>query len=358
MSPAHLTNTPFKTVLSTTIVGAVALASVLSFIHGGVWAQETLTAAPSQLSLTAIPPRMGDDNSLLMQPGEKRQVTLRVINSSAETVSIQTIVQDFIVEEDGSTPVPIEVEEADNRWSLASWLTVTPGGQTIAPQQTRGINVLIEVPEDALPGGHYAMITHQPVTGGINSDEAANQQSSGVTQRVGTLLYVVVDGLINEEAFIRDFDVPQFMENGPVPFSYIVENQSDIHIRPQMGVEISNMFGKKVASIQPESKNIFPFNQRSFDGQWDRIWGFGRYKAEVVMTYGISNELAVASTYFWLIPIKLIIAIIVVLLLLILGGRSIKRQMARKQRNQSERITELETKLHELESDKLKKFEE
>ena len=57
-----------------------------------------------------------------------------------------------------------------NRWSLASWITLTPTEQLLQPNQTVGINVIIEVPEDALPGGHYAMITHQPVsTGGLTS---------------------------------------------------------------------------------------------------------------------------------------------------------------------------------------------
>lgn len=356
MSSAHFSKLKIKPVVGallaiTVVAGAVTFVSKIS-------AQSQSISANDQIALTAIPPRMGEDNTLLLKPGEKKQVSLRVINSSNETISIQTTAQDFIVEEDGSTPVPIDVEDADNRWSLASWLTVTPGGQTIAPQQTKGINVLIEVPEDALPGGHYAMITHQPTNAPIDSEGVVNDQTAGVNQRVGTLVYVVVDGPINEQAFIRDFKVPQFMEFGPVPFSYVVENQSDVHIHPQMGVEIRNMFGQKVADIQPESKNIFPFTSRSFEGQWDRIWGLGRYKAEVVMTYGTTNQLVVASTFFWLLPIKLIIAIVVILLLLILGGMSIRRHMIHRKEDQTEKINELESKLRQLESEKLKRFEE
>jgi hypothetical protein len=114
---------------------------------------------------------MGEDNSLTLQPGEKKQLTLRVINSSSESIVVNSTAQDFVVGDDGSTPVPIDVQDADNRWSLASWLTVVPGAQRVAPNQTVGFNVLIEVPEDALPGGHYAMITYQPNVGNVTVEE-------------------------------------------------------------------------------------------------------------------------------------------------------------------------------------------
>ena len=204
------------------------------------------------------------------------------------------------------------------------------------------------------------MITHQPDVSGIDEgeNETSSAQSSGINQRVGTLLYVVVDGPINEQAYIRAFNVPEFMEFGPVPFSFQIENASDIHIRPQIGLEIRNFFGQKVETIQPETKNIFPYTTRDFSGKWDRVWGFGRYSAEAVVSYGTSGSVVMAKTYFWLIPIKLIIAIISALLILILGGMSIRRHMMHRKQDQSKRISELESKLNELEAEKLKKFEE
>jgi Tfp pilus assembly protein PilO len=80
----------------------------------------------------------------------------------------------------------------------------------------------------------------------------------------------------------------------------------------------------------------------------------GRYKAEVIMTYGTENQLVVASTYFWLLPIKLIIAVIVAILVVILGFMSIRRHMIHKRQDQSNKINELETKLKQLESENSK----
>jgi len=204
------------------------------------------------------------------------------------------------------------------------------------------------------------MVVHQPELGALLPGQTVvpNSQTTGVNQRVGTLLYVIVDGPINEQAFIRDFNVPGFLELGPVPFSYIIENQSDVHIQPRMAVEIKNLFGQKVATIQPETRNIFPFTSRTFAGQWDRIWGFGRYTAEVVATYGTTNQLVIAKTAFWLLPLKLLIAIVAMILILILGGMSVRRHLIHRKQDQSKKIAELESKLQTLESEKLKKFEE
>lgn len=343
----------------TLIISSLVLAAGL-FVGAQNLVSAQQSSAGEQVSLTAIPPRLGDDGSLRMSPGEKKQVNIRVSNSSSDTVSVRTTAQDFVVGEDGETPVVIDAADADNRWSLASWLTISPSAQTLNPNQSGQIEVLITVPEDALPGGHYAMITHQPNTSGIDDGEndATSAQTSGVNQRVGTLLYVTVDGPINEQAYIRELNIPNFQEFGPVPFSFKIENASDIHIRPQIGVEIRNFFGQKVDTITTDTKNIFPYTTRDFGGQWERVWGFGRYSAEVIASYGTSGSVVVAKTYFWLIPIKLIIAIISVLLILILGGMSIRRHMMHRKTDQSKRINELETKLQELEAEKLKKFED
>jgi hypothetical protein len=322
------------------------------------FAQQPATSiTENQLTLTAIPPRLGEDNSIMLKPGEKKQVTIRVNNSSSETMKVRSTKQDFIVDEDGETPIIVTADDADNKWSLASWITLSPSSHTIKPQQSAQIEVLIEVPEDALPGGHYAMITHQPDLSGVeNGDNAlTSTQVTGINQRVGTLLYVIVEGPINEQAYITKFTVPEFLEFGPVPFSFTLENASDIHIRPQVAVEIRNIFGAKIATIQPETKNIFPFTSRSFEGKWDRIWGFGRYTAEAIIGYGTGGQVVSAKSSFWLIPIKLLIAVIVGVLLLVLAGMSIRRHLIHRKNDQSKRIAELETKLTELESEKMKK---
>lgn len=303
----------------------------------------------NNISLTAIPPRLGEDNSLKALPGEKLQVQVRIRNISEETVKVVTSSKDFITAEDGETPIAVD-DTTSNRWSLASWLTITPTENIIGSNETVGLNVLIEIPEDALPGGHYAMILHQPNNGSGNFQLDSGSQSS-INQRVGTLLYVIVDGAINEEAYIRNFKFPKFTEYGPVPFSYTIENGSDIHIAPQMNVEIFNLLNQKVDDIQINSKNVFPLTNRDFNGEWKRIWGFGFYKARLTTSFGTSGAVVIANTSFWLLPIKLVIALIVSLLTIIILFISIKRHLNHRRDQDKNKIAELEGQIQEMNSE-------
>ncbi len=355
LPPSSIKKVVFLTVFSTFLGTAAYFAPLYAQQQ-----TEIIEVVPDESSLTAIPTRLGDDGSLKIKPGEKKQIEVRVINSGAQQQNIITEKIDFTVGEDGATPVAItETAEGSNRWSLASWLVLTPPEQTLgttSATRTGIINVLIEAPTDALPGGHYAMITHRPTLGALETD--GSSAASGINQRVGTLLYVMVEGPVNEDAYITNFTIPTFNEFGPVPYSFIVDNRSDVHITPKIGVTIKNMFGKTVEVIQPDTKNIFPFTSRSFEGEWSRIWGFGRYTADVVITFGDQGKVAMATTSFWLIPIKLVITIGIILLTLIAVFISIRRHMIHRKQDQSSRINELEQKIQSLQKEKLEKFEE
>jgi hypothetical protein len=304
-------------------------------------------ALEDSITITAIPPRLGDDGTLKAKPGEKIQASVRVRNSSKQTVRLESLVQDFVIGEDGSTPTPVD-DTVSNRWSLASWTVLTPTSQTLKPGEVGQLTVLIEVPADALPGGHYAMVLHRPA---VNQGqfELKGAASSGVNQRVGTLLYVMVDGPINEEAFVRNFTFPKFSEFGPMPFGFAVENGSDIHIKPQISIEIYNFFGKQVETIQIEPKNIFPLTSRSFEGQWDRVWGIGPYSARLVMSYGSQGQVAIAKTSFWLIPYRLVIAALVVIFSALAVLVVLRRHFLHRAANEQARIKQLEEKLEQLE---------
>jgi hypothetical protein len=131
-----------------------------------------------------------------------------------------------------------------------------------------------------------------------------------------------------------------------------------VHITPKIGLTIKNMFGRTVETIHPETKNIFPFTSRVIEGEWKRIWGFGKYTAELTMSYGEQGKVVIQRTAFWLIPIKLVIAIGIIVLTLIAISVSVRRHIIHRKEDQSERIAELEQKLQELQKDKLQKFEE
>lgn len=352
-------NTPAR--VSTLLFSGILLGSVLltpSLYVRQAAAQEDSTvqsaATQDSLSLTATPLRYGDDDTLVLNPGEKKQIQVEVINTSEVPLTVISTARDFVVE-DGETPVALEGARGDNRWSLASWLVLTPNEHRLQPRQKATVTVLIEVPADALPGGHYAMVNHQP---SLVSSKAAEGKAAGINQKVGTLLYVRVAGPTNEEAYVRDFLMPKFSEFGPVPYSFTVDNRSDIHIKPKIGISIKNMFGKQVALLQPDDRNIFPLGSRSYSGKWEQIWGYGLYYSDLVMSYGTQGNVVISKTKFWLIPIKLLLAFGVVLLTGVAAFISIRRHLIHRKQDQGARIAELEAQLKKAQGQDLKQYEE
>ncbi len=357
MRPARPLTTFSKTIIAVALVAGIAVSSLQ--VAPFTQAQQE---APARRGVTAIPPKIGEDDTLVVKPGEKTQVTLRVQNNSTEAVTITSLAQDFIVMEDGATPIPVsENEEVSNRWSLASWMIIAPNEQLVLPGQTAGVNVLIEVPADALPGGHYAMVVHQPNNPGASLkalDGTTNESASSISQKVGTLVYLRVAGPINYEAFVRGFTAPNFTEYGPVPFSFTADNRSDVHIKPQATIEIYDAFNRKIDSIQVESKNVFPFTSRLFEAEWRKTWGWGYYRAKLTMSFGDQGQVVTAIIPFWFFPIKLVLAGLVGLLTLLAVGISIRRHLIHRSGDEQKRITLLEEKLRTLEQDKLRTYED
>jgi len=336
-------NLPIKKITS-----AVLLSSAVLFTKQLPLAQAQTAEEVESLTLVALPPRAGEDGSLRAEPGETLQVNIRVRNNSDRTLTLRSFAQDFIVKEDGTTPIPVQ-ETVTNRWSLAQWMVVTPNQHTLASKEITEMTVVIEVPEDAMPGGHYAMVLHEPIDGDVDF-QAASQSGSAVSQRIGTLFYLTVEGPINEEAYIREFTFKKFQEFGPVPYSFMVRNQSDTHIKPAMGMDIFNMLGQKVESIKIDGKNIFPLNTRQFAGKWNRIWGFGLYTAKLTASYGEAGQVAIATTNFWIVPVRIILSIIFGTLLITAIVLAVKRHADYKYRAEQEKVEGLQSKLQQYEN--------
>ncbi len=272
-------------------------------------------ALPAQaaqvLSLAAIPPRVED---LSADPGQTITKQIKVQNQGESELAINAEVIDFIVSNNEGTPLFLWNQEADNRWSLAEWLTVSPTRFVIKPGETKILDMLIVVPDDALPGGHYAAVIYKP------AESTAPQESlAEVIPSVASLVYLSVNGEVNEEAYVRRLDIPRFSEYGPIKITAEIENLSDLHIKPQGVIKISNLFKKTLTTLKLDDKNIFPGRSRVFENTWGRKWLFGRFKTSLEASYGNQGQALIATNYFWVIPYKIIIVIVLIITLIILS---------------------------------------
>ncbi|MDR0463265.1 MAG: DUF916 domain-containing protein [Pseudomonadales bacterium] len=337
---------PIETDGEVNIVPATLTLDDVEILSTEMPVEEVVPSTPNNanrvISLTAVPPRVGDDFSLVLQPGQTTQVALEVRNPSDEAITIQSFARDFIIGDDGETPLPVENVDISNRWSLASWLTITPNAAVIEPRQSVSIVVTISVPEDAMAGGRYAMVLHRPAL----SESGGATTGSQVSAQVGSLFYVIVEGDITEDAFITDFEFTRFSETGPVDFSFNFQNESSTHIRPEITITIKNIFGQVREEIVLEQRNIFPGTGRSYEGVWENRWGFGPYRAEITASYGRQTvRTATATTTFWIVPFRIIAIVIIVIVMIVAIMQGTKRKYKKMYENEEVKVRKLDEKL-------------
>lgn len=303
-----------------------------------------LAHASGEVSLVVSPPKTEVEG----KPGDVIQKNIKVTNNSVDQeLILKSYTKDFIVEDNAGTPIPVS-EATAGRYLASPWFTLEKSEIVIPAKSMVQLVVIITIPKDALPGGHYAGVFFQPVP-------ARNMKNtvSYTTTQVGSLFAITVPGDIKYNAAIKDFSTnTNIFEFGPVDFSAVIENQSDTHIAPKTNIVVKDTIGRTVADLPVDSVNIFPYTSRTTQTRWETVWGLGRYSATISSIYGPNNQAMSRTLYFWIMPYRLLAAIGVVVLVLIVLFIAVRRHLAHRNDHRDEEIEELKHKIAEMENQK------
>ncbi len=252
-------------------------------------------------------------------PGQVWESNLRIINSNSFELTVYAEVVDFrpLGEEGNSTFIPPDVSD-DKKTTLAEWVVVPETALVIGPERTLEIPLKVELPEDAMPGGHYAAV----LVGTRPTSDRKDQSRVEISQVVSSLLFLRAAGDIVEDASIRSFrPLKSLVETPKVDFEMRLENKGNVHIRPEGEIKIFNMWGQERGSIPVNRKtlfgNVLADSIRSFKFTWEGEWSpadIGRYTAEATLAYGEEGRQTTWSeTSFWILPWRALLGIILVL---------------------------------------------
>ncbi len=276
----------------------------------------------------------------LVDPGETLNKSIRITNISDSPRTFYVYLRDFkaAANEDGKPELILPGSEQG--FFMASWIKFPNNGTYLEPGEEKEVPFTVEVPSEIGPGGYYGGIFL-----GTEPPEIRGQSGIGIAQQTGTLILLQVSGDIIEEAMIREFSVDKDFYS--VPFEVIfltrIDNKSNVHIKPHGTIEIFNMGGERVEvlRINDSGSNILPASIRRFVSNWEGDKGFGRYKAQLALSYGTSVELGgegkktISSVlYFWIIPWRTIIlgliGLVFIAALLVLGLKIYKNRAIKK----------------------------
>lgn len=213
---------------------------------------------------------------------------------------------------------------------------------TLSPKEVRKLSLNINIPKDQSRSDYYFSIIFVSATAAQNSSNVS-QSSGGVATNV--LLSVGPQGPTQGE--IKEFSVPFFLDNGPVPFTLRLFNSSDHYIAPKGQILITNMFNQTIGKIDLLPVNILENTTRAipdsesyaqnaknpnskFDFKisfWNEKFLLGPYTASLTISLSDSGPVFKRTVHFVGFPILALLAIIIIVFIIMVIRKRIKTNL-------------------------------
>lgn len=279
-----------------------------------------------------------------VDPGAQIVENIKLFNDQEKTLVLYPFTEAFKDSGDESgNPTFVPVDPAVD--ALPNWIIFNSEVYSIEPGQYLEFPVVINIPQNAEPGGHYGVIFFGTVP-------QSESRKTGVQlgMKIGVLVIVDVAGDAQEEVSLLSFQTKgnQLLFNHlPVTFETRLKNDGNVHVKPSGMITIRNLFGGVAAEIPFNSQdgNLLPKTKRKYEDIWykdlqfydvgaasdsnqsffDKLklewnnFALGYYKATVKMNVGRHAEnYLVADTGFWVLPWRVVTIGILLLVFLVL----------------------------------------
>lgn len=283
------------------IVPLIAVLATVAFFSLNSY---VATAQNAGAGLEVSPP----SQEVTIDPGGTTTIKAKVTNKSNTALPIAVRVEDFTAKGDEG-----QIELTTNsEYSVSSWTKLSQTNFTLEPGESQEVTATVTAPADAA-GGRFGSFVFGVVP------ETPEPGSAAISQQIASLFLVKVSGPVDEKIELKDFSAPIFSEFGPITFDLTFTNSGNVHTKPYGLINVTDVFGRKVADVVVQETNIFPQADRVVKAQLDKQFLIGPYTATALMYYGGDNENLTATTTFFVFPVRIagvVLAVIVVLFLL------------------------------------------
>lgn len=225
-------------------------------------------ASAQAFDLTVLPAK----NEITAEPGSVREFTITVRNHVPEAMDLKIYPMDYYITPDNQF---VFEEPGHYTYSCVTWLRFDRDVLSMRPNSEAQVPVRVEVPPDAEPGGHFAVVFFEKV---LTPEEIAT--GAQLAPRVGALVLLTVPGEIVREAVIRSFSVEsdffslwgpseQKKEGFPVRslrYRLEVENPGNVHVTVRAFLGYRPSFGFGRGEVELGEMTILPGTVRYFEG--------------------------------------------------------------------------------------------
>lgn len=225
------------------------------------------------------------------KPGERIEKEINITNRLGRTSNFIVEVEDFI---------GFDVPSFKNYVKPEKSIFRLEDGEKI------NLKIEIDIPENAEPGGFYATVLVSP-----KRIDGESQAEVSLSARIGSRFFVRVEGEAEEAGLLEKFEKT---DNG---FSILFRNQGNVHSNLYGKIEIKNIFGKVVDSIEIDPYFSLPNSLRHREIEWGSEKGLGYYTAHLSLSRGYKDIIDFAKDSFFSFSSTGFVAIAVIILALI-----------------------------------------
>ena len=271
----------------------VVISLIFVFISGFCFSQQQ-----KEIKLFVSPEKF----ELEVKRGQTLEDKMIIFNKSELPVPIEIMVTNFGAQEESGTmtffeePIKRVGEEDDISYNPRKWIKIENPNFILDPYEREEIKFKIEIPENAEPGGHYAVALFEPKLPSFYFEKGAIK----AIPKIGVLFLfsVKVEGLERtaESPTIAEFSIPEkfhlqkledffvktvrasegltIVEKSHLPFVLSIKNNDIYHIKPEGKLEIFRIpltntnykltDTKKVGETEIKEITILPGKTRKF----------------------------------------------------------------------------------------------
>jgi hypothetical protein len=194
---------------------------------------------------------------------------------------------------------------------LKSWVSFAQKTYSLKPGATVEVPYTITVPEDATPGGHYAVIFAETQP----SDQKKDVNSVERKKRVGMLLYTTVNGTFETGGTFNGIHTSGLQFKPPLRSELNLENTGSSDFAVDTVFAVSDIFGKRKYT-ETKTYQMLPKTKRKVQLAWDKSPGFGLYQVTVSakfldkQTSNTSYVLMAPIAFYMIFVIGVLVAVI------------------------------------------------
>jgi hypothetical protein len=265
-------------------------------------------------------------------PGQSIEASLTIRNDEALPRSYFLQIQKFVPKGEYGQQEFLPLSDTAG---LPSWIYLSMPAVTLSPGQSINVPFSVRIPQGTTPGSYYAALF---VSG--QAETAGSSNGTGLTARVGALVFLTVQGTVTERVSLTDFQRTSdgILSHLPAAFAITLRNEGNTHVTPEGSLEIRNLLGGRLhnVDINGQRGKVLPASSRRLVTEWIKVspregsgflhevreewsnFGLGLYRAELKLTTrGVIGE--AATLYFWVLPWRLMVLGVLVILILAFG---------------------------------------